>query len=608
MVLKACLGFLITSCIGQLQWSWYLQARPLKDVVLFHEAAHGILGSMQWMYIYRLRQPLTALGALITILALAIDPFTQQLVRATDCSEKLPKDIPASVPRTNSITLDDETTGIPFNLQSTILAGLYTFPNLTDFDCLSGNCTFQNTYSSLSICSQCSDRSSEVVINKDCHILYLGPESDTLDKQVHCNASTPNSSTYFNLTTSWSLFDLNFYSQGTSGAGQAPEMFSIQASEKLNDTDMENPNQLEFAVTLGYSDSAILRHEPTSNDPLSWCDDSVTNETWRCRGYGAALCVLKPCIRTYSCSIEAGRLQETIVEDSDLDQRWGLSDPVRRTIHNTLVSKPLLGLLDLQCITDADRGNLAKNGYDVSTASRWLSYNVTFDPSTILFNASPPFPESLLVSGCLYIIDARFLSNLGYSLVPIFVGSVTRNGPTSSEDPGFYFVGKEQVLHLYNSGNVSMASINETFANLAQALTLWFRSNGDARFSHRAEGAVLHYAVCVRVTWAWIALPVALTGLALVMLALTVATTARTAVPMWKLFPLAVLLCGPAGDDWLDRNLLASNPSKFSKTSCWDGSVAGMSGLASRVSVQLLEQDGKFQLRQVGAQAKKVQQ
>jgi len=77
-----------------------------------------------------------------------------------------------------------------------------------------------------------------------------------------------------------------------------------------------------------------------------------------------------------------------------------------------------------------------------------------------------------------------------------------------------------------------MTSMNEKLASLAQALTLWIGSNGDATYSRRAEGDVLHYAVCARLTWAWISLPAALTGLALVMLALTVAATSRRVVPM----------------------------------------------------------------------------
>lgn len=610
MTLKACLGFLVTSCIGQLQWSWYLEARPLKDVVSFHEAANGILGSMRWLWVNRLCQPLTALGALITIVAISIDPFVQQLIQPADCSEILPKDIPASVPRTNYLRQQD----IPGSLEPALLAGLYSFQNLTDFNCSTGNCTFQNTYSSLSFCSQCSDRSSEVVIDEHCSVLsFEAGNAHGSFNQEPCNAMRPVPQndvdwSQWNLSTTWPPFSLNFYKYtlDVDGPGEAPDVFSVQAERqdvRVDDWSLIDQG-FRFGAILGYSDSAIFRSDPAvRSEFLSGCDDSATNDTWRCRGYGAAECVLQPCVRTYSCSIVAGRINETVVDESNVDQIWGFDYPGMSLDGGT---QPL-GLLDLECVTDDDRGSLVENGYDVDAGGRWLPYNITFDPSSNAVNASSTFPESLLTRDCLYIIDKSFVDTLWQKLLsPLLVGSVNRSA--DGADINYIFQGTEQLLHLYNSGNVSMASIDEKFANLAQALTLWMRAYGDPRYSRRAEGDVLRYAVCLRVTWAWISLPATLTGLVLVMLALTVATTARSAVPVWKLFPLAVLLCGPAGDDWVDRNLLAADTSKaVTNLTRDDGSIDDMSRLSSKISVQLLQQDGKYQLRQVGARPKQVQ-
>lgn len=644
MVLKACLAFLVTSCIGQLQWSWYLKPRPLKDVVLFHEAANGTLGSVRWLWINRLRQPLTALGAMISIITLATDPFIQQLVHATDCIKTLSNDMPATVPRTNSLNqgFDLET----HHLQK-ILDGLNTFQNLTDFECSTGNCTFENTYTSLAFCCQCFDRSSEVVVYEQCSVESfeeqcsvesaietcgvtpaLDDSGEVILDQGPCNLApgaggdSDHITSLWNLTTSWPPFDVNFYyyseshsnheSMNVSGTNPIPKVFSIEAKEQYaNVSASDQATQgLQFGAILGYSDSAIFRTDPTDlYNPLHGCDDSVTNDTWRCRGYGAAECILRPCVRTYSCSIEAGRVNETIVEESSLDQIWGFGDSSTTIDGIEVTVQPLLGLLDLHCITSADGRNLIENGYDLANAGRWLPFNTTFNVSNPV-NASSPFPESLLANECLYIISPLIIEAIsGETLWPFLIGNVTRSvAEPASPITRYIFQGTEQLLHLYNSGNVSMESIRDKFTNLAQALTLLVRSSGDPEYSRRAEGDVLRYAVCVRVTWAWIALPAALTGLALVMLALTVATTARRAVPMWKLFPLAVLLCGPAGQNWVDQDLLVANTSKVGKTfSSDDGSVDGMSKFASKVSVQLLEQGGKFQLRQVGVRSKKVQ-
>lgn len=414
----------------------------------------------------------------------------------------------------------------------------------------------------------------------------------------------------WNLTTTWPPFSLDFYKYvqdgDISGRGATPDVFSVQADRK--DVRVDDWTLIEqgfrFGAILGYSDSAIFKSDPAvKSESLSGCDDSATNDTWRCRGYGAAECVLQPCVRTYSCSIVAGRINETIVDESPVDQIWGFDYPGMSLDGGT---QPL-GLLDLECITDDDRGSLVENGYDVDDAGRWLPYNITFDPSSNAVNASSAFPESLLTRDCLYIIDKSFIDTLWQKVLsPLLVGSVNRS--EDGVDVNYIFQGTEQLLHLYNSGKVSMASIDEKFGNLAQALTLWIRANGDPRYSRRAEGDVLQYAVCLRVTWAWISLPATLTGLALVMLALTVATTARSAVPVWKLFPLAVLLRGPAGDDWVDRNLLAADTSKAGSDSTRDdGSLDDMSRLSSMISVQLLQHDGEYRLRQVGVRPQQLQ-
>lgn len=298
----------------------------------------------------------------------------------------------------------------------------------------------------------------------------------------------------------------------------------------------------------------------------------------------------------------------TIVGDLTLDRPWGYGK-LESTLGGDGSGIDLFGLLDLECIMDVDRKNLIEIGYHVDAVGRWLSYNTTFNITSNSINVSSPFLESLLGNDCLYIIDQNLIQHISYDILQPFLAESVNRG--DSNDPDYqnsFFNGTDQLLDFFKSGNVSMASIDEKFARLAQALTLWVRANGDEKYSRPAEGEVLHYAVCVRVTWAWISLPAALAGLTLIMLVLTVATTARRAVPVWKLFPLAVLLCGPAGDDWVDRDLLSENTSKAGKKSDWnDGSVDGMSTLASMVSVQLLGQDGRYQLRQVRARSKKPQ-
>ena len=70
LVFKATLGFVLAACIGQLQWIWFSSERRMYDLTLYDGAGRGVWGSLQLLSIQRLRQPLTALGAIIVSAAL----------------------------------------------------------------------------------------------------------------------------------------------------------------------------------------------------------------------------------------------------------------------------------------------------------------------------------------------------------------------------------------------------------------------------------------------------------------------------------------------------------------------------------------------------------
>lgn len=527
--------------------------------------------------------------------------------------------ITASVPRTNYL----HTQVVPSSLQASLTAGFYTAESLSDFACESGNCTFTKSYNSLSFCSQCSDRSSDVVIEKQCSL--SDPTNDpnaTYSVPGACDVRAGDGllTTSWNITTTMPPFDLNFYDQThhlTTESGlyvfPTPNMFSVQTAANIGA--ISSGHQGDSAsgtfftgktvgVILGLSDSAIFRTEPASESkPLYDCDDPASNGTWYCRGYGAAQCALQPCVRTYSCSIDSGRINEVTIEHSDLDQTWGFGEPdlpPGSFVTGEWVDKKLFGLVDKQCINDDERQRLKEDGYDMDEASRWLPYNTTFHPFAPPINASSPFPQSLLAHECLYLIDAWFIQHLWDSLLsPLLLGTVTRHFDGDQAQMYKYgFNGTQQLLHLYNSGNVSMEAVDATFANLAQVMTLWIRENGMANYSRRAEGEVLHYAVCLQVNWSWVALPGLLAAGALVLLLLTLMTAARHAVPPWKSSSLPMLFHGPAGSDWVDEDMV--DFSKTGKTARRDAeTVEGIHQFASGVFVKMVDQGGQYELRQV---------
>lgn len=103
VVVPKCTILLVTiEGLDQLKWRWFLERRPLDDLVTYDQATRGPLGALSLLWRLRLRHPLSSAGALITLAVLTIDPFTQQIIHYYDCSPPL-VGLQASIPRTNVI-------------------------------------------------------------------------------------------------------------------------------------------------------------------------------------------------------------------------------------------------------------------------------------------------------------------------------------------------------------------------------------------------------------------------------------------------------------------------------------------------------------------------
>ncbi|KXS99459.1 hypothetical protein AC578_3785 [Pseudocercospora eumusae] len=76
---RASLLLPVAESVGQLKWL-YLEStsRRLIDLEAFDEASRGPIGSLNLLWRTRGRALLAGLGALLAVLALATEPFTQQ--------------------------------------------------------------------------------------------------------------------------------------------------------------------------------------------------------------------------------------------------------------------------------------------------------------------------------------------------------------------------------------------------------------------------------------------------------------------------------------------------------------------------------------------------
>jgi hypothetical protein len=83
VVLKAALILPVAESIGQLKWLYFIERnRSLMDLQHFDDASRGPLGSIYFLFRFTPKGKYLAssLGAFITIIALAIDPFAQQII------------------------------------------------------------------------------------------------------------------------------------------------------------------------------------------------------------------------------------------------------------------------------------------------------------------------------------------------------------------------------------------------------------------------------------------------------------------------------------------------------------------------------------------------
>lgn len=112
---------------------------------------------------------LASVGALLTLLALAIDPFTQQVIRIKNVETVL-SGSPSWISRSNNYTgsgphkaagLWDITPAMTKAFYTGVVdparIGLQISPT-----CPTGNCTFSTPYRSLAVCSQCSNITHEI--------------------------------------------------------------------------------------------------------------------------------------------------------------------------------------------------------------------------------------------------------------------------------------------------------------------------------------------------------------------------------------------------------------------------------------------------------------
>jgi hypothetical protein len=444
-----------------------------------------------------------ALGAWITVLAVAVDPFSQQIINPVLCHETLQGGV-ADVPRANSLTgigslptrfepmsLDADTT-------AAILIGLMKAPETIPVQCLTGNCTFSSdaasgaTYQTLGFDSACVDVSSEVKRSGNSPPEWYIPAIDE-------GAAKIGNTTYRRP---------NWYSPALTMVNVSGTYFPSYWSSKHVNSSLFN-----FA--------AILEPNQFNNRTVPL----------------AVECRMWPAIHTVNSSIEVSKLQETILSSEPLQEYYNPKSYMAEYDWFSISSKVL------------------RNG-------KWESCDPSpsFTPRTPVSIANNTLVGVLdrdttpdmqwYADDCVWYVSADSVAALWSTLAKMFHYKMIGRG-----NSGGISTGEVWMKKLWHNGTASLSTTEAYTDQLARALTVHTRERAASLNSElgNAHGLAVKTETCIQIRWGWISFPATLVLLTIVFLAATIVKTQKgdhhnRQHGNWKSSSLAILFGGLEDD------------------------------------------------------------
>ena len=497
-VLKAALLFSIAECIGELKWIWFANPRSVRDFDRFDSATRGPWGALKLLFKHS-GNISASLGAFITILTLAIDPFTQQILQFGICLRPV-EGSSATVARTNNYTIGAFTfaVGSP-SVDQKMTAALYQgvlnpAPNastLISTYCQTGNCTFPNSngtaYISLAMCTSVEDISQ----------LISGHGSNEED-----------------LYETWDY--------------KLPSGLRLLGGSILT-TAQVDPEVQDQDTPLLTLEVLMIKTNCSEYDASS--SDECSKTPWAIRAS------LSPCINTYgSVSYNNSIFEEHIVSMTLL--------PFTAELGFYTLAGDYPSLPGIDCYPSQNsQGNKTVPTNSLAKGLRSVNYaNKSNKSDTLWYDPS-----------CTYAFSYGPTSGLKTSFQDLFFGSVSEpQNITIPRGLADQRVGNAWILSLYADGQANLSSATDYMDGLANSITATIREGGDASNSAPARGTALHSETCVGVNWGWLALPAALVLLTLVFIVMTVIQSHRNTRPgtaeagrePWKSSSLPLLWCG----------------------------------------------------------------
>ncbi|KAI1158857.1 hypothetical protein F5B18DRAFT_639260 [Nemania serpens] len=333
---KSSLLVVVSGAISQLKWRWFhncqaTEGRNLLDLQLFDDASRGPWGSIVLLATPR-SWSLVSIGAVVSILALAFDPFTQQII--TYPSRTIVSlDQPSNISRAELFIAGSPSVSV-LNVSGLIRAALWDLQSdigLPTFHCPTGNCVWDE-FESLASCSSCQNQTEVTMKLLGCSTAW---DSSTVQKGLDSTSGDG-----YQVEQACSLrFDRNFpWDVGDSADG--PIDFSITGEVVKSHSrrywypsDLYYPSDV-FGVSapiqrLGimyevndvqYSNSSLWKLDPLPL--LRFCqikfDRRGNSGLSKLSIQHAVTCQLIPCVGRYSFTVKNG-----VPSMKVLDTRYG---------------------------------------------------------------------------------------------------------------------------------------------------------------------------------------------------------------------------------------------------------------------------------------------
>ena len=512
-VAKAALILPISESISQLKWLrfWdHEHPKPVSDFQLYDSASRGPWGSLCLLVCKRPRMmQLASLGAVLTVLALAMETFLQLIpiyptrmvpLAGHPTSIGIMKDYNDIVYNSLASTARTAPSGAKGAFYSALFGTSNDAWNMQPV-CPTGNCTWA-PYSSLAVCSSCTNLTS--LINKKVIITNQYNSTELNQYGSKGNFKMRPMATY-------SLVGAPFTSVSTLENGLDLRQFTGSSIVTYNISAGETELTDWSLAYKAYQNMSIVQATPMFWAPGKFDRVEVTPQAFEC--------LLYFCVNTYSASVKSGKLTETIV-NSWPDPRAPMPDSLSQQ-HS------------VQELYDIQRDVM---GVDVP--------NKHMDNSSIVF-------KSPAANGTEHALDWLTLNSLRQWLSNAWdsvstssasdIASITYNSyATGSRESLNTTTLPQMTVAQAQQATVAMPGPEQLWSDVARSMTLYLRSSG----SESAPGVAMSAQTFVSARWAWAILPLSLLGLALFFVSITVVISSRRGAPLWKSNSLPSLLLG----------------------------------------------------------------